>query len=157
LAESFSEEKFVMVCPASKDAEYFERIKVQALNLPNVQFVDYVPFTEIEDYFSKARIFINTSKEEGFPNTFIQAFKNRTPILSMNVNPDSMLEKYDVGRYADGNFEQLKTDLVSLLTDRQLWQRLVDNACRYVERNHNIKRIIEEDKKMILKLLNKDH
>lgn len=154
LSESFPEEKFVMVCPVSKDTEYFNRIKDRALSLPNLQFVDYVPFNEIQSYFSNSKIFINTSKHEGFPNTYIQAFVGRTAVLSMNVNPDGMFERFDIGRCANGSFEQLKRGLADLLSDAQLGKKLSDNAYKYVESRHDIKKIINDDKKNILKVLN---
>ncbi|MEW6108619.1 MAG: glycosyltransferase family 4 protein [Nitrospirota bacterium] len=157
LARTFFGEKFIMVCPVSNDVMYFEEIKSLAAQLSNLEFIDYVPFNGIDDYFLKAKIFINTSRDEGFPNTFIQAFKSRTPVLSMNVNPDGILEKFDIGRCANGRFEQLKIGLENLLKDNQLWQKLSQNAYEYAESKHNIKKIIEADKKMILKLLNTVH
>lgn len=152
LAESFPERRLVMVCPVSNDEQYFQSVKSKAAEVPNLRFVDYVPFHEIEDYFAKAKIFVNTSKEEGFPNTFIQALKHGTPVLSLTADPDGMLGKYGVGICAGGDIHRLKRGLTELLRDGGLWQKMSGNAGGYVRRNHDIEKIIEEDKKMILDL-----
>ena len=155
LVKSFSGEKFIMICPASNDQTYFEKLKTKANKISNLRFIDYVPFNEINDYFLKAKIFVNTSKTEGFPNTFIQAAKSKTPILSLNVNPDGMLEKFNIGKCANNNFEQLKIDLKEFLENKKLWQEMSENAYKYAKENHDIRKIIEEDKKLIISLAQK--
>lgn len=153
LAEAFPEERFMMVCPASNDAGYFKKIKGLAAQLSNLKFVDYVPFNEIDDFFLGAKIFVNTSKDEGFPNTYIQALKSGTPIISLNVNPDEMLEKYNIGRCARGDHNQLGKYLKGLLNDKELWQVMLENAYKYAKNNHDIQKIIEEDKEIIFKII----
>ncbi|MCL4475180.1 MAG: glycosyltransferase family 4 protein [Nitrospirae bacterium] len=152
LAKEFPGELFCMVCPRSLDEKYFVRIKELAAGLANVQFVEFVPFKEIDTFFSRARVFVNTSKKEGFPNTFIQALKNKTPVLSLNVDPDGILEKYNFGRCSHGNIDRLKIDLGNMLRDDRLWQAMSESAYTYVIARHDIKKIIEEDKKIILGL-----
>ena len=153
LAQAFPKEIFIMACPFSNDQNYFQKINKSAQQIKNIEFIDYVPFNKIDDYFLKAKIFVNTSKTEGFPNTFVQAAKNRTPILSLNVNPDGILEKYKIGINAGGSFEILKQGLSKLLGNQELWNEMSENAYKYAKENHDIKKIIEEDKKIILNLL----
>ncbi len=133
LAALFPEEKFVMVCPVANDTGYFKEIKGRALNLSNLQFIDYVPFNAIDEYFMKAKIFITTSKDEGFPNTFIQAFKSKTPVLSLNVNPDDILERYNIGKCSQGDFSQLKFYLEDLLNNIKIWREMSENAYKYAK------------------------
>jgi len=153
LARTFPREIFIMVCPLSNDQNYFQKIKTEAKKISNLQFIDYVPFNEIDDYFLKAKIFVNTSKTEGFPNTFIQAAKNKTPILSLNVNPDGMLEKYRIGIYANGSFVKLKQDLNRLLENQELWEEISENGYKYAKENHDLKKIVERDKEIIYSLI----
>lgn len=152
LARSFPKKKFIIICPISNDENYFKKIKNEAKKILNLKFIDYVPFNEIDDYFLKAKIFINTSKTEGFPNTFIQATKNRTPILSLNVNPDKILEKYNIGKCAYGDFNKMKKYLEYFLNNNNSWQTMSNNAFKYADKNHNLKKIIQDDKKTIFKL-----
>ncbi len=156
LAREFPDEKFLMVCQAAKDISYFKEVEKGAKALTNMQFFDYVPFDEIDNYFLKAKLFINTSKNEGFPNTFIQAAKYKTPILSLAVDPDDLLEVHRIGIQAHNNIAQLKKGLADLLSNQSLWQEYAENAYRYAQTHHDLKKIIEQDKAMIFKIL-KDH
>jgi glycosyltransferase involved in cell wall biosynthesis len=153
LAKAFPSERFIMVCPSAADIVYFEKVRQSAEALSNMQFIDFVPFSEIDEYFLKAKIFVNTSKSEGFPNTFIQAAKTGTPILSYTVDPDGMLEKHQIGRCVQGDYPQLIRLLNALLTDEQAWRKMADNAYAFAKEKHDIKNIVEEDKKTIFSLL----
>jgi len=156
LAQHFPAESFCMVCPRSHDVALFEKIRAEAMRLPNMRFVDYVPFDEIDGYFAKARIFVNTSAREGFPNTFIQAMKTKTPILSLNVNPDGILEKNHLGRCANGDPSLLKHHCESMISDEQRWNTMSATAYKYAVRHHDIRCIIEDDKTMLLGLIRPD-
>lgn len=156
LSRSFPCERFCMVCPTSHDLAYFNLIKKAAWAVANMTFIDFVPFSEVDDYFMKAKIFVNTSKAEGFPNTFIQAAKCKTPILSLSVSPDNMLEKYDIGVCANGDRQKLTMQLNALLTDGQKWKTMSDNAYSFAKNRHDIKKIVENDKRVFLHLMNRE-
>ncbi|HEX8947763.1 MAG TPA: glycosyltransferase family 4 protein, partial [Dissulfurispiraceae bacterium] len=156
LARSFPGEKFCMICPRSHDGALFERTRSEAAGIANLQFVDYVPFHEIDGYFRRARILVNTSRGEGFPNTFVQAMKSRTPILSLNADPDGMLGKYNVGRCAGGDFNALVEGLDTILKDVRLRGEMAENGYRYALSRHDIRDIVEEDKKMFLALMERE-
>ncbi len=88
LAQAFPRESFVMVCPpAASGPDYFESIRNQALKLQNMTFVEHVPFPEIGAYFGAARLFVNTAVQEGFPNTFVQAWMQGTPVVVARGGP----------------------------------------------------------------------
>lgn len=156
LAKAFPYEKFCIVCPRAHNGAYFSRIQNSAAALPNVLFIDYVPINEIDDYFRRAWVFVNTSKNEGFPNTFIQAAKSGTPILSMNVDPDGMLEQYGIGVCTKGDYQVLSHQLNTWLTNQEEWRRMSDNAYDFATKRHGIKKIVEDDKKVIFSLLQSD-
>ena len=154
LARQFPAERFVMICPFSGNRVYFEEIKKIAGAVKNLKFIEGVFFNQIEDYFLKAKIFVNTSVTEGFPNTFIQAVKYKTPIISLIVNPDRVLEKYKIGLSAQGLLKNLSKFLAKLLINKEVWLKLGENGYKYAKEYHNIKKIIKEDKKVILELSN---
>lgn len=144
LAEHFNKEKFVMVCPKSADSHLFNNIRIRAESLKNVEFHEFVPMREINNYFSKAKLFINTSDYEGFPQTFIQATMYSTPILSLNSNPDEFLDEYKCGFCAKGDFNKLIIKIKKYLTDSKLYNESACNAFHYAKQNHDIKKNVKE-------------
>lgn len=148
LAKEFPQEKFIMICqPSLGNQHFFEATMKRANAMNNVEFIPYVPFAEIEHYFARAMIFVNTSVQEGFPNTFIQSCAAKTPILSFKVNPDSVLIDYRCGICADGHWEAFRDGFVVLL-DKVKRETFGENGRRYVEEHHNIKNIVESYKKL---------
>lgn len=143
---------FIMICPSAKEPKYTSEIYNLAKQTKNMVFVEYVPFNKINDYFQQAKILVNTSDFEGFPNTFIQAAKNKTPILSLNSNPDNFLTEYQCGLCADGNFNKLNYYLNLLVKDKELWGKYAENAYNYARENHDINKEIIKFKKNLLKL-----
>jgi glycosyltransferase involved in cell wall biosynthesis len=153
LARCFRDVSFVMIAPQTPDREFFLSIKEKAAGENNIKFVDHVPFGEIQRSFNKARLFVNTSLSEGFPNTFVQAAMGATPIISLYVDPDGVLEKNKMGLCARGDFNRMVADIKTLLGDEALWQKMSDNAYAYARRNHDIAHIIEDDKQMLVGLM----
>jgi glycosyltransferase involved in cell wall biosynthesis len=89
------------------DRDYFERLRHQAETLPNVRLVGRVPFEETDRYFGEAALFANTSRHEaeGLPNTFIQAWFHRTPVLSLNHDPNGWIGTRKLGFCAHGDLD----------------------------------------------------
>ncbi len=140
LAKKFPWEKFTMICPpAENNPQYFKLIKKRAGQIANLKFIEQVPFKKIYAYFARAKVFVSTSLNEGFPNTFIQAAKNMTSIISFKVNPDKIIDKHQIGFCAQGNEKQMARLLKKLLENNKLRQQLAANAYRYAEKYHDIK------------------
>lgn len=147
LAQAFPQEPFVMVCPpAASGPAYFESVRDHALKLRNMTFVEHVPFLEIGAYFRAARLFVNTAVQEGFPNTFVQAWMHGVPVVSLSVDPGGVMARHGLGISSDGSREALETAVSSLLTDRPLRERLSRNAFAYAHEHHDIRRQVERDR-----------
>jgi glycosyltransferase involved in cell wall biosynthesis len=147
LAQAFPQEPFVMVCPpAASGPSYFESIRCQALKLDNMTYVESVPFAEIGAYFRAARVFVNTAVQEGFPNTFVQAWMHGAPVVSLSVDPGSVIARHGLGISCDGSQAALAKALSSLLEDRPLRERLSQNAYTYAREHHDIRRQVELDR-----------
>lgn len=86
MARRLPQLRFVMVGGAGglrqQDIRYFEGVKREAQSLRNVEFAGFVPYAGVEAYFNRARVFVNTSRFEGFPNTFLQAWARGVPTVS---------------------------------------------------------------------------
>jgi len=157
LAEYFPNKKFVFICNKfyhPKSWNYWNNLHKRALQLPNVEFLEFVPFNEIDYYFKNAKVFVNTSLHEGFPNTFIQALIHKTPIISLNVDPDNFLTKYKCGINCNNDFTKMIEQLRALIEDQDLYDSFSNNTFNYVKKNHDISKISNEWILLIEKLMN---
>jgi glycosyltransferase involved in cell wall biosynthesis len=147
LARRLPAESFVMVCQRATGDNRYDELKRAALAIPNLTFIERVPFGQIDTYFQRARLFVNTSDSEGFPNAFIEACKNSTAIVSLNVDPDGFLARHGCGVGCQGDFERF----VSSLTEILVGGRYVDlggRGRRYSEERHDIARVIKRYKEI---------
>jgi len=86
----------------------------------NFHYIEEVPFEKSNELIQSASIFINTSKlNEGFPNTFIQAWMRCTPVISLNHDPDDLIKKEKIGFHSK-SFHQLIIDTKILITNPEL-------------------------------------
>ncbi len=106
LAERLPDVRFLLVGAEENDPAYYDRIARRADRLDNVRFPGKVPPDEVYDYYDRAYALVNTSTQEGFPNTFLEAWRSETPVVSLDVDPGRFLGGESVG-YADGDFERL--------------------------------------------------
>jgi len=155
LAKEFPNEKFIMIMPVADDKKYFENVNKLANSVNSVDFIPGVPFSEVDDYYKNAKVFVNTSLAEGFPNSFNQAMNVSTPILSLNINPDDFIGKNQVGLFCNNNFNTLKENLNRVLTDQVLWKKLSENAYNYAYNEMNIEKSIIKWKKIFIDLFNR--
>ena len=144
LAKQFPKQKFVMICPpAENNPDYYKFVKQKADKVSNLTFIKQVPFKKIDSYFKQAKVFVSTSSSEGFPNTFIQAAKNKTPIISFKVNPDNILDKHQLGFCAQGKKQQLTRLLSKILSNKQLYQQCANHAYQYATTYHQINKSVK--------------
>ena len=134
LVERLPEENFMMIMPGENELQ--EEIRKEAARYPNLKFIDYVPFAQVQQYYNAAKLFVNTSEYEGFPNAFVQACLGRTPILSFNVNPDAFIETNGLGFFCNNDLEQA-VRFIREYTQEQM-RTLGDNAMSYVKKHHDI-------------------
>lgn len=143
LARSIPNAQFMMVGGELGDHQLYEKVRNAARALPNLALEGFVPYPEVNRYFEKSSIFVNTSSIEGFPNTFIQAWARYTPVVSLNVDPDDIIRNEKLG-FHSGTFEQLVSDVTTLLENGELRQTMGYNARKYVEREHDIRKNVKK-------------
>lgn len=149
LAKRLPDEKFIMIMPGINETT--SKVKKLIENLDNFKFIEHVPFFDIQCYYDNAKLFVNTSEYEGFPNSFIQACLSGTPILSFNVNPDNIINEYNLGCYCNDDIEEAVNFIKSL--DNERLYEYSKNANSYVKKNHDICKSALQYEKLINTLL----
>jgi glycosyltransferase involved in cell wall biosynthesis len=131
--------------------DLYNKIEMEAKLLPNLEFLGFVPYHRIHQYYRDAAIFVNTSQIEGFPNTFLESWVTGTPVISLNVDPDEVICKKKIGFHSK-TIEQLILDINTLYSNEELRKEMSINAKRYVEENHDLKKIASEFEELLASL-----
>ncbi|MEJ0084185.1 MAG: glycosyltransferase family 4 protein [Pseudomonadota bacterium] len=111
---------------------YFDDVAAAAARLPNVRMLGAVKYADTGALFDRARVFLNTSSIEGFPNTFLQAWIRGVPVVSF-FDPDGMVHRLQLGRIAtsvDDMREALRGLLDVDVYRETVGRRARDFACR---------------------------
>lgn len=112
-------------------AGLYDSIASKAAALDNVTFRGAVPYHEIRPFYGRARILANTSDVEGFPNTYLQAWANATPVVAFH-DPNSAIAEYGLGR-AVTDPDMMREAIDALAADDTLWCRASDASRKFVE------------------------
>jgi glycosyltransferase involved in cell wall biosynthesis len=150
LAERLPTERFVMVVMGDEAHEDLRRsIRGRAAALPNVTVHEDVVWREVGRVFEEAKLFVNTSRYEGFPNTFVQAAMYATPILSWGVDPDGILTRYRIGLCAGRSFERLVAEAERLCASDPQRAEMGRRARDYATRYHDLERSVRDLKTLM--------
>jgi hypothetical protein len=114
LVEKMPGVKARMIC-SPQDQKLFEDVRARAAGIPGLEFVEGVPYREIQSHFDAARVFVNSSSDEGVPNTFLHSGLGGTAIISLVCNPDGMIAKFGAGTCAGGDLTIFQNAAAGLL------------------------------------------
>jgi len=97
LARMLPEYRVTMIGGAVPGSEtLYREVEAQAGVVPNLDFLGAVSYDMVNRYFSRSRIFVNTSDWEGFPNSFLQAWVRGVPVISF-FDPDGLIAGSGLG------------------------------------------------------------
>lgn len=145
LARRVPEAKFVMVM-TPRDESYFKTIEEEARDIENLELLPGVP--DVGLYYDRAIALVNLSTVEGFPNTFLEAAMSSTPVVSLNVDPESMLSD-GAGVACGGDYEFLVRQVRLLVSDASMADRLGCAAREYVVERHDVVKTAETFKRAL--------
>jgi len=107
------------------------------------RYVGEIDIEEVNKFLGYSALYVNTSKPEGFPNTFIQAWLRGVPTVSLQFDPDGIIESQGIGRCSK-NYEQMVRDVKDLLLNEPLRFEMGRRASRYASEYHNADRMVDE-------------
>jgi len=156
IVKSFLKYKFVMICNESPyDNDFMNSIKKRLPSLPNLTFHDYVTYPEMERYYKEAKLLVNTSDYEGFPNTFIEAAIHYTPIVSLNSDPNGMFSIHSCGICCNGIFQKMANAIEAIAASEEIQKRFGENAFNYAKQNHQLTDAVAKFDLIIQDVLNR--
>ena len=121
---------------------YSQRLIEQFRGLPNIEFRGQVVPEEAERVIAEAAALLCTSDQEGFPNTFLQAWSYGTPVVTLQIDPDSIIKRLELGAVT-GTVDATVEQLQRLLASPQERQAIAARACEYIRSHHSAEAVIK--------------
>jgi glycosyltransferase involved in cell wall biosynthesis len=133
LARQLPDVKFTLAGgPMPGGKTYFDDVAAAAARLPNVTMLGAVRYADTGALFDRARIFLNTSSIEGFPNTFLQAWIRAVPVVSF-FDPDGLVNRLQLGCIA-GSLDDMREAIRGLLDVHAYRENIGRRAREYAAR-----------------------
>jgi glycosyltransferase involved in cell wall biosynthesis len=126
---------------APSDRQWADTLMTSIEATPNLEYVGLKAQEEVNALLARAHVFVNTSLDEGFANTFIQAWMREVPVVSLHVNPDGVFDRERVGIHAAGSEERLYQAVRRLISDPKLRSKYAACARIYVEKRHSVRNV----------------
>lgn len=142
LAVAFPTATFVMAGRPGDEALYAD-IEAREETLDNLVLTGHIPIADIDRYFAAADVFLNTSVQEGFPNTFLQAWAQGTPVVSFQADPDGIIQTHDIGYVAGGSPDTLSEQVGRLIDDPDDRHTRGTAGREYFESNHTVEAVAD--------------
>jgi glycosyltransferase involved in cell wall biosynthesis len=118
----------------------YEQIRAQAPGYSNLTFYGALPYRSTARVFDRAKVFVNTSEIEGFPNSYLQAWIRGVPVVAF-LDPDGIIEREGLGR-AVRNLDEMTAAVRALAGDPQAWQDSSARCRAYMARHYGEDQIL---------------
>ena len=143
LARQLPHVKFHMVggaMPGSEDL--FQNVQAAAQAAANLTFHGRLSYWDANDLYGRAKLLVNTSDVEGFPNSYLQAWIRGVPVVTL-IDPDRVLEREELGT-AVSSPTGLAGAMETLLGSQTAWQATSDRCIRFMAREFGEDKILSD-------------
>jgi glycosyltransferase involved in cell wall biosynthesis len=141
LAERLPHVKIHMVGGSLPGEESFYRhVKHAVAARTNVVFHDRLSYWDTNALYGRARVLVNTSDVEGFPNSYLQAWIRGVPVVTL-IDPDGVIERERLGMVASFS-DQIPGAVTSLLDSPAAWKAASDRCLSFMEREYGEDRVL---------------
>lgn len=127
---------------------YGESIIRQFETVPNIEYRGQLAPTKAAQLIADAAVLLSTSDEEGFPNTFTQAWASGTPVISLKLDPEGIIARLRLGAVS-GSIRRAIVDISTLLNSPQEREQVAARARRYIAEVHSGAAVIAEFERAI--------
>jgi glycosyltransferase involved in cell wall biosynthesis len=105
--------------------------------LAGFTYVPSLPLLDAWQRIATSRMLVNTSRIEGFPNTFIQAWLSGIPVATLGVDPDGVIRRRRIGIVCS-DVTDLRRSLLGGILDGPRWHGQAGRARRHASTTHSI-------------------
>jgi len=132
LAIAMPQYSFVMVAPPGVP-EMTRLMAFEARDIENLNYIEGMPWGELQDLYASARVVVSTSATEGLPNTLIESAAHGIPYISLSLDFQGVFDEYESGLCAENDFDRFAMMVNTLMTDDGQVDRMGANARRCAE------------------------
>jgi glycosyltransferase involved in cell wall biosynthesis len=139
IARRLPQHRFMMVGGSDKDPKgkaFAEGARAAMAALPNTAVHGFLPFADADRMFEGARLVINTSTYEGFPNTFLQAWSRGVPVVSF-VDTGSRHRGQPVFDLVS-DVDQATAAVARLMQDDAAWEEASRRVREHFQERHSV-------------------
>lgn len=141
LAREMPEVRFHMIGgPMSGSQELYDGIIAASSTISNLKFHGRVPYHDIGLMYAQAKVFVNTSDTEGFPNSFLQSWMHGTPVVSF-FDPDTTIKRERLGCAVD-SLEEMKAAIRSLRDCKESFEEASTRCSAFMKLYYSENRIL---------------
>lgn len=115
---------------------YSERAIEAFRAVPNIEYLGQVAPARAMRILGESALLLSTSDEEGFPQTFLEAWSQGTPVVTLGIDPGGVIRQVPLGATCEHVGEAAST-IGRLIDDAQSWAALSTSAWHYVSRAHS--------------------
>lgn len=145
---------FDVVGPAD-GSKYAKEICDRARTLPNLTLHGAIPRARMPEFYKRAACLCCTSVQEGFPNTFLEAWSHGLPVVS-TFDPDRLIAERRLGAAA-GDVAGLAAGIQRLIQSSDEWRQVSARARQYYVENHTLDAVMPGFVKIFLDALSDGH
>jgi glycosyltransferase involved in cell wall biosynthesis len=139
LARVVPEARFIMIpVITSAGASEIAELRTAADSVPNLELRDPLPHAELAALIESAVAIVNTSAREGMPNAFLEAWAHGIPVLTLQFDPDDVVERERLGISAQGSWDRFVEGARELWEGRDDRDELARRLEVYVGETHSM-------------------
>jgi glycosyltransferase involved in cell wall biosynthesis len=118
----------------------FRDVKRAASARSNVSFHGQLSYWGANGLYGRARLLVNTSDIEGFPNSYLQAWIRGVPVVTF-IDPDGVIEREGLG-VAASSAAQIPAAIRHLLSNAAAWRAASDRCRAFMAREYGEGRVL---------------
>ncbi len=140
LARALPHARFWMlgIMDSKESEDLVAEVREAAQQTPNLELLASRPLSEAMHFVRRSVAIVNTSRFEGMPNTFLEAWAVGVPVLSLSFDADGIIEEHGLGAFAGGSWERFTTAADELWESRGERRELSDRVKAYVHATHGL-------------------
>lgn len=127
--------------PVIGSEEVYREVLALAAGVPNLVVHGSLPYHDVREMYERARVFVNTSETEGFPNSYLQSWSSGTPVVAF-FDPDGTIAREGLGA-AVGSLPDMKSAVERFLTDDALWTTVSARCRAFMAREYGEDRVLK--------------